>query len=159
VINQQNGKAQDRNIFEIYDSHKSYSNPHAFSGCCFMFKKELFLQHGLFDDSLYMYYEDVDFFWRLQKDSALKIKLVDKAIIRHDFRSTHNPMKKYYIDRNRLIVLCTHGQPIDIFRAYVLYFVHVVLLFLKGSDSKKMAFEAFIDALFYLGYKRKDTSK
>jgi len=146
LINHRNGKASDRGIFSVYDPDTINCTPSAFSGCCFMVKRELIKQYGLFDAKLFMYYEDVDFFWRLNQISTPKLKLVNKAVIRHDFRSTNRLIKKYYIDRNRLVVLSKYGRRTLTFMAFLSYFIYVIKQFLTRSESRTIALRAFIDS-------------
>lgn len=144
-----NGKAADRDICRVLDLSISFDTPKGFSGCCFMTKRAYIDQYGLYDDQLFMYYEDVDFFWRLSHKSELRLKLVEQAIIRHDYRFTHNPLKKYYIDRNRLIVLRKNARITSILRAYLLYILHVIKLHLTRASSAKSASKALFDAIIH----------
>jgi len=144
-INKNNGKSIDRDIFNIYDKHETFDNPNAFSGCCFMIRKSIFLKHSFYDPKLFMYYEDVEFFWRLSKTN-LKLKLNSKAIIRHDFNPQQTINKKYYIDRNRLLVLRKFNK-LQFMRGLATYLIYSLKLFLLGHNHLIVAKKVISDVI------------
>ncbi len=146
-INYQNGKAIDRDIFQTQDPSREMLSPEAFSGCCFMIRKSILDHHGLFDEDLFMYYEDVDFFWRISKINQYRLKLVEKALIRHDFRSSSNLKKKYYIDRNRLLTLKKNGLISNYYVETLKYGIHVTANILQKPSAFRTSFKALLDSI------------
>ncbi len=52
------------------------------SGCCYLLKKEMLTQVGLFDERFFLYFEDLDFCMRV-KDSNWKMTVVPTAKLLH----------------------------------------------------------------------------
>ncbi len=70
------------------------------SGAAFVVRKEAFLQIGGFDESYFLYHEDVDLGLRLQV-SGWSILYVPRARATHAFRSGLNEEKIQYLEQNR----------------------------------------------------------
>ena len=74
------------------------------SGASMLIKKHILDKIGYFDESLFMYQEDLDFGWRARL-FGYKIVLAPKSIVYHKYKVDKNKNKMYYAERNRLIVL------------------------------------------------------
>lgn len=76
------------------------------SGCCFLIKREVLEKVGLFNESYFLYYEDVDLSERLKK-AGYKTMYVPKAAIWHKNAGSGggsgSDLQDYYITRNRLL--------------------------------------------------------
>jgi GT2 family glycosyltransferase len=74
------------------------------SGCCFAIKKEDYIGLGGFDESIFMYHDDVDLACRALLN-GFKILFVPSSIIRHDFKLNVLPQKIYYLEKGRYMIL------------------------------------------------------
>lgn len=76
------------------------------TGCCMLIKKEAFEEVGFFDESYFMYEEDVDFCFRTIK-KGFNILYVPRALAWHKISSTLkeriSPFVFYNMSRSRLI--------------------------------------------------------
>jgi len=109
VYDPKTGKAIDKGIFEYdkgqYDSHVKVD---ALSGCCFMIGRKLF-QSIKFDESFFMYYEDVDFFVRLKKlNKQANIVLSHKAVVYHHNSSPNQLSKTKIVNNGHLNFIKKH---------------------------------------------------
>jgi GT2 family glycosyltransferase len=86
-----------KNIGPIYAS-KNYSNPNWLdfvSGGCTIFKKEVFLKLGYFDEDYFLYWGDADFIYQSYK-SGFKVAVDGNTIVHHKLeisRQTGNMQK------------------------------------------------------------------
>lgn len=84
---------------------------------------------GLFDESFFMYHEDVDLFWRA-RIMGFNIRLIPASIVWHKYSFSKNKKKLFYADRNRLIFLHKNFSlkyRILIFPAFVINEILMVL--------------------------------
>lgn len=74
-------------------------------GASFAVKREVWACLGGFDESLFMYYEDVDLSWRAQL-SGYQCLYAPSSVVHHDYRRLERPghAASYYSARNRLII-------------------------------------------------------
>ena len=79
---------------------------------------KVFEKIGLFDESYFMYYEDVDFCLRALK-ANLKIGIDTKYQYIHKEYSTKFSKKEYYLAKNRLRVLFRYGNFIQQLREII----------------------------------------
>ena len=90
-----------------------------FTGCCCLFKTNIFKEIGKLDESFFAYYEDVDFSLRLKKH-GYKIGFTSKTHIYHyeSFSSISNnskggklsPYLHYLNIRNHILILKKHSD-------------------------------------------------
>lgn len=78
------------------------------SGSFMAIKKEVIEKIGLFDESYFMYYEDVDFCLRA-KNANFKIGIDSSTFYDHFEISKTNPEKDIYLAKNRLRFLLKYG--------------------------------------------------
>lgn len=80
------------------------------SGCCLLIRKEVFDKIGLFDESYFLYYDDVDFCYRAKK-VALKLGLVSNSVIYHNVKKGAEGLKRmnYYLARSHLLFVKKHA--------------------------------------------------
>lgn len=77
------------------------------SGCCCILSKEIIEKVGLWDESYFLYCEDIDYSLRL-KQQQIKIELAEDAIVYHKVSAStgrDSAFMTYYINRNRLFVI------------------------------------------------------
>lgn len=75
------------------------------TGCCFLVKKEVLEEVGLYDDRYFLYFEDADFSERVKK-AGFKIFFAPKAIVWHknaQSSGTGSNLQTYFQTRNRLL--------------------------------------------------------
>lgn len=90
---------------------------------------------GLFDESFFMYHEDVDLFWRARL-SGYNIKLLPKCLVWHKYSFSRNKNKVFYVERNRLIFLYknfTFKYLILILPAFLLNEIFIIFYSLFGG--------------------------
>ena len=79
------------------------------SGSLMFIKKKVIDKIGLFDESFFMYYEDVDYCQRARK-AGFKIGIDTKLVYKHFEISQKNPTKEFYLFKNRLKFLFKYGS-------------------------------------------------
>jgi len=79
------------------------------SGSLMFIKKKVVDRIGLFDESYFMYYEEVDYCYRAKK-AGFKIGIDSKQSYEHFEVSKDNSTKEYYLFRNRLKFLLKYGS-------------------------------------------------
>ncbi len=91
------------------------------SGCCMMVHKDIIKKYGLFDDNYYMYYEDTDLCMRWHLN-GIHMYCISEAKLWHKIGGSSggivNPLKEYYMTRNRLYFIHKYRRYIktDIFK-------------------------------------------
>jgi GT2 family glycosyltransferase len=92
---------------------------YVFGGCggATMYRRAMLEQVGLFEETFFMYCEDVDLNWRAQL-AGWKCIYVPDAIIYHHLSATGGgPLSSYYVGRNTLWVL-VRNYPSDLWRRH-----------------------------------------
>ncbi|MEA3248769.1 MAG: glycosyltransferase family 2 protein [Patescibacteria group bacterium] len=74
------------------------------SGAAVLYRCDSLRTTGLFDDSLFMYHEDLDLGWRLRLCGFRNV-LAPKSVVYHKYEFSRSIGKYYYMERNRYIVL------------------------------------------------------
>jgi GT2 family glycosyltransferase/MoaA/NifB/PqqE/SkfB family radical SAM enzyme/glycosyltransferase involved in cell wall biosynthesis len=77
-------------------------------GAAVLYRKDVFLKVGLFDEDFVMFVEDMDMSLRLRQ-RGYRLVFVPNSIVYHKFHgTTTEEMNSYYIERNRLLFLAKH---------------------------------------------------
>ena len=86
-------------------------------GCCFLVHRQWLEKGHRFDPSLFIYFEDVDFFMGLQK-AGVSFEYVPASVLYHKEygssggREKPSPFRNYYFYRNRMVICQRlHGIP------------------------------------------------
>ena len=79
------------------------------SGSLMFIKRKVIEKIGNFDESYFMYYEDVDYCWRAKK-AGFKIGIDASLIYDHFEAGKANPKKNFYLFRNRIKFLLKYGN-------------------------------------------------
>ena len=74
------------------------------TGAAMAMKTRLFWELGGFTEELFMYQDDLELAWRARL-RGLRIVLVPKADVYHEYDYGRNPTKHYFLERNRLVFL------------------------------------------------------
>lgn len=100
---------------------ESLKEPHWLTGCALMIRNDVIKDVGLLDESLFMYYEDVDYSFRIKK-AGHSLIYHPKSIIYHIAGASTrakkkgkegflNPIVHYYLVRNRIWFLKKYLEP------------------------------------------------
>lgn len=76
----------------------------AISGAAFAIRRELFERIGGFDETFFLYMEDTDLSVRVQIAGYCCVYVPD-SVVYHDYELNFGPMKTYYQERNRYLML------------------------------------------------------
>ncbi len=105
------------------------------SGACLLIKKEVLERAGLFDDNLFAYFDDSDFYQKVRA-SGFKIYYDGKTHVFHKVSQTAgtgSPATDYYLTRNRLIF----GMKYASFRTKFALFREAFKLLLFGRTMQR----------------------
>jgi GT2 family glycosyltransferase len=84
----------------------------AICGAACAFRTEALAEAGLFDDDFFLYYEDTDLSWRLQR-LGWRIAYEPAAVVRHIHAASStewSPLFTFHVDRNRLLMLAKNAR-------------------------------------------------
>jgi GT2 family glycosyltransferase len=101
------GYGGDRGFLEV--DHGQYDEPaevFGWCGCSALLRREFLEDVGLFDQSLFLYYEDFDLSWR-GRARGWRYRYVPDSVVRHVHAATTlvtSPLFERFAERNRLIV-------------------------------------------------------
>lgn len=113
---------------------------------------------GMFDESFFMYHEDVDLFWRMRM-AGYNIGLITSALVWHKYSFSKNKNKLFYVERNRIKFLLKNFNPwywILIFPIFVVNEFLILIYSLKDGWFK-LKIKSLIDA-FKLTHSYKKSS-
>jgi len=83
-------------------------------GAAFIIRKEILERMGGWDESGFLYHEDVDLSWLLSL-MGYEMACVPASIVRHDYVLTMDPGKLNLLERNRLAMLWLHLEAPTLF--------------------------------------------
>jgi GT2 family glycosyltransferase len=92
------GMGHQRNEYEDYEDVA------AVSGAAFAIRRHHFLELGGFDADFFLYMEDTDLSLRIRL-AGLKIIFVPDSVVYHAYRLRFGPLKVFYQERNRYLML------------------------------------------------------
>ena len=107
------GYGADRGYVE--PDHGQYDVPEyvfAWSGGAVLLAASYLRDVGLFDEDLFLYYEDLDLAWR-GRERGWGYKYVPGSVVRHVHSASTvegSPLFDYYNERNRLLTLTRHAD-------------------------------------------------
>ncbi len=128
------GYFADRGYLER--DHGQYATPEsvfAWSGGAVLLAASYLADAGLFDDTLFLYYEDVDLSWR-GRERGWRYRYVPESMVRHVHAATTtegSPQFDYYNERNRLLTLTRHADRTTVAKALAKY------LLVTGSYARR----------------------
>jgi hypothetical protein len=106
------GFAGDRGYFEPDDGRfDEAADVFAWCGAGVLLRRSYLDDVGLFAEDLFVYYEDVELAWR-GVPRGWRYRTVPESVVHHVHSATSgrsSPLKQYYDERNRLLVLARHG--------------------------------------------------
>ncbi len=83
-------------------------------GAAFIIRKEILERMGGWDESGFLYHEDVDLSWLLSL-MGYEMACVPASVVRHDYVLTMDPGKLHLLERNRLAMLWLHLEAATLF--------------------------------------------
>jgi len=81
--------------FGLLLSRPGWGRFHYFTGCCLLFRKDLVAESGIFDESFFMYGEDVELGWRLTRQGK-KMVCAEDVCVRHDLGASVDRKSFFY---------------------------------------------------------------
>ncbi|MCS5716208.1 glycosyltransferase family 2 protein [Herbiconiux sp. CPCC 205716] len=106
------GNGRDRDwLVPAADEHRPAGEVMGFSGGAAALDARALDDVGLFDESLFMYYEDTDLSWRLRR-AGWSIRYTPDAVVRHAHAAssgTGSDVFRFSNERNRMLVALRHA--------------------------------------------------
>ncbi|MFL6242577.1 MAG: glycosyltransferase [Acidimicrobiia bacterium] len=118
------GYGADRGYLER--DHGQFENPEyvfAWCGGAVLLASRYLADAGLFDEQLFLYYEDVELAWR-GSERGWRYRYVPDSIVRHVHSASTvegSPLFDFYNERNRLLTLTRHADRRMLVKAVVRY--------------------------------------
>lgn len=120
--------------FEVdNDYFNQPTNVNAFCGVSVIIRKDVFTQLGGFDDSFFMYYEDVDLSLRMQR-AGYKLRYEPKAVLHHIHAGSSgewSPFFIYNVEKNHLAVAAKHFPWPVVINEVLRYYALLAVSYLK----------------------------
>lgn len=82
-------------------------------GGAFVIRREILDRMGGWDESGFLYHEDVELSWLVQR-MGYDLYCVPDAVVRHKYHLTMYPEKLFLLERNRVAMLVTYLHPITL---------------------------------------------
>jgi len=103
-VNRPGVVAAEASMGPKWDSFFGPKRPDGFwlNGACLAVRRETFERVGGFDDSLFLYCEDIDLSWKLAEHGQLVT--CTEAVFLHDWREARGKKELLYMTRNELII-------------------------------------------------------
>jgi GT2 family glycosyltransferase len=95
----------------------------AWCGAAVLLRREYLEEVGLFDERLFLYYEDFELAWR-GNSYGWVYRYVPECVVEHIHAASSgegSSLQRYYNERNRLLVLTRHASWSRVLRAIVLF--------------------------------------
>jgi GT2 family glycosyltransferase len=128
------GYGADRGYLER--DHGQFENPEyvfAWCGGAVLLTTRYVADAGLFDERLFLYYEDVELAWR-GRERGWKYRYVPDSVVRHVHAASTvegSPLFDFYNERNRLLTLTRHAGRAMVVKALARY------LLVTGSYARR----------------------
>ncbi|MEY2452976.1 MAG: hypothetical protein QOD92_2550 [Acidimicrobiaceae bacterium] len=118
------GYGADRGWLEPdHGQHDTPADVFAWSGGAVLLRADYLRDVGVFDERLFLYYEDLELSWRGRR-RGWRYRYVPLSVVRHTHAATagQNPsLALYFNERNRLLVLARHASWRSLARGVVRY--------------------------------------
>lgn len=143
--------------YHIYDSQSANLKEVTFvSGCAWLIKREIFEKCGLMDENYFLYVEDVDYCYRIQRAGYKLTVSKDSCIYHKESKSTYfKPILYYYNTRNRLYFNKKFNSKINQKKFYIYFFITRIIKIIMHPQITKFIVKGVIDYRkgIYGGYK------
>lgn len=144
----------------IYPNPKKRTEVERLSGCCFLSRKEVLEMVGLFDEKIFLFYDDTDLFFRLRRRGWKVYYLPELAIVHLHGKSVSyiSPVQKELLIRKSSLIYFRnrYGPILSIFLklflilSYLLYVIVLKTSFLLFREEAYHKKEIFYSSLFKL---------
>ncbi len=136
-IDWKNGVSFHRGVDEVDKGQYDKEEPIGFAtGCCMLFKKEVFERIGMFDNTYFLYFEDADICERVKR-AGYKIMYQPKAIMWHITAASSGGsgsfLHDYFLTRNKMVFGMRYGP----LRLKVALFRESMRLLFNGREWQK----------------------
>ncbi len=91
-------------------SFNNYEYVNEVSGCSFALRKKDFIDIGGFNEQIFLYHDDVDFSIRAHLKNFKKL-YVPNSIVKHDYILSITPIKLFFLEKGRYMILKTYYTP------------------------------------------------
>ena len=128
------GNARDRSWLDAADSGDAPAEVFGFCGGAVALRRAALNDAGVFDDALFMYYEDVDLSWRLRR-RGWRIQYASDAVVRHQHAASSGTTSRLFLVhniRNRVLVTARNGPRDMVVRAVVRTFGNLTKSLLRS---------------------------
>jgi GT2 family glycosyltransferase len=144
IIDWQNVLASHRGVDEVdLGQFDKISKTDFVTGCAMFIRRNVFEKIGLFDEKLFLYFEDVDFCIRAKK-KGFNSYFIPQAYLWHknaiSSGGTGSDLQTYYMTRNRLII----GMRYAPWRTKLALFRENMFVLMKGNVFQKHAVGDFL---------------
>ncbi|MGV8978000.1 MAG: glycosyltransferase family 2 protein [Cellulomonas sp.] len=115
------GNGRDRDWLAPASSPPAPREVFGFNGGCAALRRDALDDVGLFDEDLFMYYEDTELSWRLRR-AGWDVAHISDAGTEHDHAASSGTSSDFFLDhneRNRLVVAIMHAPWAVVLRAGV----------------------------------------
>lgn len=149
-----------------YSKKKIPTNPISvkwITGCCFLIRNEVLMNVGKFNNQFFIYYEDVELFYRI-KANGYELHFLPNVKVYHEAgvsgqlpnkskEGTLNPIVHYYLTRNKIWFLRKYGNrfylPFNVLNALLYNFLILTYFILLGKKIKtRYLIKGLKDGLF-----------
>jgi O-antigen biosynthesis protein len=120
------GAGRDIGMYE--EDRGQYDTIHPLKSVCggsMLIRRKVIEQYGLFDEYFFMYYEDTDFCWRMNR-AGKKMIFQPEAFVHHIHTGSSkewSPFFRYHVERNRLALLFKNAALMDVLRHWTGFFL------------------------------------
>ena len=131
------GSATDRDWLTPLEELDASPDVFGFCGGAAVLRTAALDEVGIFDDSLFLYYEDTDLSWRLRA-WGWRTRFENGAVAWHRHAQSSDPTSplfRYYNNRNALIVFTRYAPLSTVFLAYARQSIAVLLHSLRRDES------------------------
>ena len=109
-------------------------------GCCVLIRLETFKRIGLFDPTYFVYFEDVDFFLRMQR-AGLRLLCLSDTVIAHKISlatgGSQSDFSLRYYQRNQIYALRKHFSSLVVWSQVMLLCAKATMRRLLGRDDAR----------------------
>lgn len=133
------GNGRDRDWLALVGAGSSASDVFGFCGGAAALRRAALDDVGLFDENLFLYYEDTDLSWRLRRRGWRVVYAAD-AVVRHRHAASSGTHSEFFLrhnERNRLIVTLRHAPMPVVFRAVAHFLVHALREMLRRHGVRR----------------------
>jgi GT2 family glycosyltransferase len=116
-------------------AHPAATDVASATGACAVLRTSWWNTLGGFAEEYFAYYEDVELSWRTWQ-LGRSVRYVPGAVVRHHYEFSRSPLKRYLLERNRLIfILTTYERRTLLLLGPLLVAVELGLLLVSASGG------------------------